>query len=148
MTAPSLTDRPSPTSAPERFVVVVDETLAPGLAANATAVLAFTLGARFPDLLGPELVDGDGATHPGLIPFGLPILRASADALAGLHADAVAAGVGVVALPAFAQQTTDYGEFAAHVARTAGADLRPLALALHGPRRQVRTLTGSLGLLR
>ena len=135
-------------SLPERVVIVVDETLPPGLAANAAAVVSFTLGAQLPALRGPDAVDADGGVHPGFIAIGVPILRATADALAALHAGARAAGLGVVALPVFGHQTNDYDEFRAHVARTSAAELRFLAVAVHGPRRRVGRLTGSFGLLR
>src|SRR5918992_2780684 len=41
----------------ERCVIVVDEDLPAGLAANAAAVLALTLGAREPELVGADFVD-------------------------------------------------------------------------------------------
>jgi hypothetical protein len=132
----------------QRCVVIVDEALPPGLAANAAAVLAFTLGARLPGLVGEDFADADGTAHAGLIPVGVPVLRAPAERLPALRAGALEAGLDVVAFPTFGQQTTDYAEFRAHVARTPGADLRYLALALHGPRRPVARLTGSLPLLR
>jgi Protein of unknown function (DUF2000) len=139
---------PTPAAAPERLVIVVDEALAPGLAANAAAVVAFTLGAQLPGLRGPDVADADGGALPGLIPIGLPILRAPSGALTALHAGAVEADLGVVAMPVFGHQTNDYDEFRELVARTPGAELRFLAVAVHGPRRQVRRLTGSFGLLR
>jgi hypothetical protein len=145
---PLLDPAPSPAALPERLVIVVDETLAPGLAANAAAVVAFTLGAQLPGLRGPDVADADGALLPGLIPVGLPILRAPSDALTALHAGAVEAGLGVVAMPVFGHQTNDYDEFRTLVARTPGAELRFLAVAVHGPRRRVGRLTGSFGLLR
>ena len=37
-----------------RCVVVVDEALAPGLAANAAAVMAVTLGAKLPAMVGED----------------------------------------------------------------------------------------------
>src|SRR4051812_39153521 len=139
---------PSPGAAPGRLVIVVDETLPPGLAANAAAVVAFTLGAQLPGLRGPDVADADGGVLPGLIPVGLPILRAPSGALTALHAGASEAGLGVVAMPVFGHQTNDYDEFRALVARTPGAELRFLAVAVHGPRRRVGRLTGSFGLLR
>ena len=132
----------------DRLVVVVDETLPPGLAANAAAVLAFTLGARSPGFVGGDFVDGDGTAHPGLIPVGLPILRAPAGVLPGVRERAVAAGVEVVAFPSFGHQTNDYDEFRDLVGRTPGAEMRFLGLALHGARKPVQKLTGSFGLLR
>ena len=59
---------------PERCVIVIDEELPPGLAANAAAVLALTLGAIEPALVGAEFLDADEGAHPGLIPTGLPVL--------------------------------------------------------------------------
>jgi hypothetical protein len=131
-----------------RCVIVVDETLAPGLAANAAAVLALTLGAERPGLVGAELTDGDGYAHSGLIPMGLPVLRAPGGALASLRTRALDTDVGVIAFPTFGQQTTDYDEVRARVAQTPTGELRYLGLALYGPRRAVAKLTGSLGLLR
>ncbi len=132
----------------ERCVIVVDEELAPGLAANAAAVLAVTLGASAPALLGPELVDGDGREQPGLIDRGLPILRGSRAQLAEVAKRAEDADAGVVGLPTFGQQTTDYAAFRERLATTPGADVVHLALLVHGPKRTVNKLTGNLSLLR
>jgi hypothetical protein len=133
---------------PEHCVIVVDEALAPGLAANAAAVLALSLGARAPTLVGEDFRDADGESHPGLIPIGLPVLRAPRAELAGLRERARAAGLDVLGFPTFGQQTNDYDEFRARVARVPTARLQYLGLAVCGPRRAVRKLTGSLPLLR
>lgn len=61
------------TSADTRCIVIVDEALPPGLAANAVGVLALTLGATLPALVGADLIDADGERHPGLIPCDFPI---------------------------------------------------------------------------
>lgn len=131
-----------------RCVIVVDDALPAGLAANAAAVLAVTVGARTPHVVGADLVDADGGTHPGLIPIGLPVLAAGADALPALRDRALDAGVDVVDFPAFGQQTTDYEAVRAHVATVPAAELRYLGLALQGSRRAVSRLTGGLALLR
>jgi hypothetical protein len=129
-------------------VIVLDGTLAPGLAANAAAVLALTLGVRSPELVGDDVIDADRQRHPGLIPQGLPVLRAPRAELGRLRAAARAAGLDVVDFPVFGQQTTDYDEFRRHVADTPTDELEYLGIALHGERRTVRRLTGSLPLLR
>src|SRR5512132_3461303 len=79
-----------------RCVIVVDEALPPGLAANAAAMVALTLGATVDGLPGADLVDADGNTHPGLVADGIPILAASREQLPDLRARAELAGVGVV----------------------------------------------------
>jgi hypothetical protein len=132
----------------ERCVIVLDEDLPPGLAANAAAVLALTLGAREPSFVGADLVDADAETHPGLIPIGLPVLRAPRGELGGLRARASEAGLGVIAFPAVGQQTNDYDEVREAVARTPTDALEYLGVAVHGPRRAVGRLTGRLPLLR
>jgi hypothetical protein len=132
----------------ERCVIVVDEDLPPGLAANAAAVLALTLGAREPGLVGADLIDADERTHPGLIPIGLPVLRASRDELTELRRRAGENGVSVIDFPAVGQQTTDYDEVRATVARTPTAELTYLGVAVSGAQRAVRRLTGRFALLR
>ena len=138
----------APRPRPERLVVVVDRSLPPGLAANAAAVLALSVGARFPDLPGRDLLDADGVAHPGLLPTGLPVLAAPADLLPALRTAAIEAGLDVLAFPTAGQQTTDYEAFAATVAGTPTAQLTYLALLLGGPAKPVRRLTGGFALLR
>jgi Protein of unknown function (DUF2000) len=132
-----------------RCVVVVDGSLPPGRAANAIGMLAVTLGATMAGLPGAALVDADGDVHPGLIPQGLLVLRAPANRLSELRAQAVATqDVGVIDFPTDCQQTNDYDEVRRRVAGIPTADLRYLAILLYGPRRAVSRLTGDLALLR
>lgn len=133
---------------PERCVLILDDTLPPGLAANAAAVLALTVGALFPDLPGPDLLDADGTIHPGLIPMGLPVLAATTDRLSALRAAALDAGLHVIGFPTVGQQTTHYTAFAASVADTPTDRLTYLGLALSGPSKAVRKITSTLPLLR
>ena len=139
---------PSSDAAPARCVIVLDDALPPGLAANAAAVLAVTLGARAPGLLGSDVDDADGTRHPGLIDRGLPILKCAGAGLGALHARAVETGVEVIGFPRFGQATTDYEEFRGRLAQTPTAELEYLGLLLSGPKRAVDRLTGSLPLLR
>lgn len=132
-----------------RCVIVVDESLPSGPAANATGMLAVTLGATVAGLPGAALVDADGDVHPGLLPQGLTVLRAPGDRLGDLRAQAAASeSVGVIDFPADCQQTTDYDEVRRRVAGIAAGDLHYLAILLYGPRRAVSRLTGNLALLR
>ncbi|MGZ8634988.1 MAG: DUF2000 family protein, partial [Solirubrobacteraceae bacterium] len=77
----------------------------------------------------------------------LPVLGAARETLSELRARALQAGVGVIDIPALGQQTNDYDEVRAYVARTPTADLEYLGLALHGSRRAVSRVTGTLRLL-
>ena len=131
-----------------RTVIVIDRDLPKGLAANAAAVLAHGFGSRVPGLVGPDFDDAAGASHPGLIPIGLPVRGADAADLPGLRRAAIERGLVVVDLPAAGQRTTDYDTFRAAVAQADPAQLRYLAVLVSGPPKTVRKLTGSLGLLR
>src|SRR5436190_13846837 len=132
-----------------RCVVVVDESLSPGLAANATGILSLSLGATVAGLPGAALVDADGNEHPGLIPQGIPVLRGPTARLCELRARAAASGdVGVIDLPTDCQRTNDYDEVRRRVAAIPASQLRYLAVLLYGPRRPVSRLTGDLPLLR
>ena len=128
--------------------MVLDRQLPVGLAANAAAVLALTLGALEPALPGPDFTDAAGHTHPGLFPAGLPVLGAEPADLVALRERAQSSGVRVVAFPVAGQQTNEYEQFRDTVASTAPGQLRCLGLLLHGPAKAVRSLTGGLALLR
>ena len=129
-----------------RCVIILDDALPAGLAANAAAVLALTLGASMPGLVGDELIDADGEQHPGLIPQGLPVLAAARDGLPELRRRARAADLGVIDFPVAGQQTIDYQEFQRNVATTSTAELTYLGILLYGPRRTVTKLTSTLPL--
>jgi hypothetical protein len=147
--SPVLMSGQEPSNGVPRCVIVVDESLPPGPAANATGMLAITLGDTVAGLPGAALIDADGDVHPGLIPQGLTVLRAPADRLSDLRAQAAASeDVGVIDFPTNCQQTTDYDEVRRRVAGIPAADLRYLAILLYGPRRAVSRLTGNLALLR
>ena len=94
---------------PERCVIVVDNALPAGLAANAAAVVALTVGQRHPGLVGAPLIDASGGVHPGLIPIGIAVLGASQEELAAVRHKAMATTkCDVVDFPVQGQQTTNY----------------------------------------
>jgi hypothetical protein len=146
MAAQTMTSPPELQATATRTVVVIDRKLPKGLAANAAAILALTLGVRRPHLIGADFDDAAGASHHGLIPTGLPVLGADAAELPALRDAARERGLLVVDLPSPGQQTTDYDEFRAAVA--ASPELDYLAILVSGPPKIVRAITGQLGLLR
>ncbi len=133
---------------PSRCVIVVDEALPPGRAANAAAVVALTMGKKLPHLAGADLLDESGWAHPGLIPIGITVLGAPATALAGIRAKALSKDLDVVDFPIQGQQTNDYGAFLAAVAATATDALVYVGVGVHGPRKAVGKIVGKYGLLR
>jgi hypothetical protein len=146
MAAQTMTLTPQPETTATRTVVVIDRALPKGLAANAAAILALTLGVHRPQLIGAPFEDADGTEHPGLIPTGLPVLGADAGELPAIRAAARERGLLVVDAPAAAQQTNDYDEFRAAVA--ASGELEYIAILVSGAPKAVRAVTGQLSLLR
>ena len=140
-------DTASPAT-PERCVIVVDNQLPAGRAANAAAVLALTVGHRHPALVGLPLVDASGVEHPGLIPIGIAVLAADQATLSGIRDKGAAAGCDIVDFPVQGQQTTDYSAFRDAVAQVATADLQYVGVALIGARKPIGKIVANLGLLK
>jgi len=135
--------------APEmRCVAVIDEALPVGKAANAAAVMALTMGARQPHLVGEPLVDAEGNQHPGLIPIGIPVLGAPAGDLAALREQARNAGLHVVDFPIQGQETNNYAAFRRMVRETAPDQIRYLGVMIYGEKKRVNRIVGRYGLLR
>jgi hypothetical protein len=130
---------------PERCVIVVDEALTPGKASNAAAVVAFTLGQRHSHLVGASLQESDGTAHPGLIPIGIPVLKATMQQLSELHQKSLV-HCDVVDFPVQGQATTDYDAFLAAVRTLPGNSLQYLAVGLVGPRNRISKLVGGFPL--
>ena len=149
MTTESTNHTPPPTSthAPERCVIVVDINLPPGHAANAAAVLALTIGQRHPGLVGAPLIDVNGHGMPGLIPIGISVLAAPQDELGVLANAGDAAGFDVLRFPVEGQQTKNYAEFLAAVAKMERGALRYVGIALVGDKKPISKLVGKLSLL-
>lgn len=144
----------APTDAPyrrlasvTRTALVIDEALPTGLAANAAAVLAATLGHRLEHLVGPDGTDAAGGIHAGITTVNLPVLAASADRLAALAHHARRLDLFVVGFTDVAQAQRTYDDYLAQLATTAPDALRFRGVAIHGPSKPVRTVTGSLPLL-
>jgi hypothetical protein len=130
---------------PERCIININESLPPGKACNAAAVVAFTLGQRHSRLVGQPLIEAGGATHPGLIPVGIPILRAPAAKLASLRGKALGQ-CDVVDFPRQGQETTDYQAFRQAVLAATTDSLDYLAVGLVGSKKSLGKLTGGLAL--
>jgi hypothetical protein len=135
-------------SSPERCVIVVDMELAVGLAANAAAVIALTVGARHPGLVGAPLIDASGYEHPGLIPIGIAVLAAKQEALSVIRDKGILAGCDIVDFPTQGQQTNDYAAFRVAVAGAPTQDLRYVGVALVGACKSIGKIVANYGLLK
>lgn len=143
MTSPAQTQ----SATPEKIVIVVADGLDAAIVANACALLSLSVGAAYPALIGPDVLDQGGGVHAGICTLPVPVLHASAARLGEL-ADADRPGVRVIGFTRTAASCHTYPEYIAAMAGTASAELDFLGLALAGPKKQVNSLTGSLPLLR
>lgn len=135
----------------DKCVLVIDEAMSRGLAANTAAILGITWGRLRPDLVGEDVTDGAGALHSGIIRTLVPVLSGGPETFQALRrqlAEPEFADVAAVDFTDLAQSCRTYGEFIEKMARTRPEELRYRGLALLGPRHQVDRLTGSLPLLR
>ncbi len=131
-----------------RCVILIDDALPIGKAANAAAVMALTMGRRQPHLVGEPLVDASGHPHPGLIPIGIPVLGAPAADMPAIRQKAMAAGFDLVGFPAQGQQTNDYAEFREMVRLTQPDELRYLGLMIYGEKKKLSRIVGRYELLK
>jgi hypothetical protein len=135
-------------SARLKWVVVVDESLPPGRAANAVACVAAATVTGVHGLLGPGVPDADGTAHAGLPWAGCTVLGAPRDVLSALRTRAAASpGVHVADMPAVAQQIRVYADYLETVAERPGDELDYLAVSLVGPKNRIDKLAGRLPLL-
>ncbi|MCF8481485.1 MAG: DUF2000 domain-containing protein [Rhodospirillum sp.] len=134
-----------------RCAFLIDPTLPLGLIANTAAILSMTLGRDRSELIGPPVTDGDGVTHPGITTVVLPMLAADAQTIAETRQKALTlnnATLGLIDVTETAQRAKAYGDYEARIGQMVEADLRYLGLCLYGPSGIVRSLTGTLPLLR
>ncbi|MBK1837176.1 DUF2000 domain-containing protein [Azospirillum sp. YIM B02556] len=134
-----------------RCAFIIDHALPTGLIANTAAALSMTLGKARPDLVGCDLQDADGVGHPGITTIVMPILVADAGGLQALRRQAAeleSDGLRVIGMTDVAQRAKSYDEYGRRLAATRQEELRYLGLCLHGPAALVRSLTGSLPLLK
>ena len=133
-----------------RLAIIVNPALPLGFLANTVGAVSIGLGAKLPLLADRQLVDRDGRTIDISSDRPVPILQADTDAirLIMLRAIGDAEQRSVVAFPAFARSLHDYREYEATFPdRDLTAETID-GLGIAGPAKWVKSLTGSLQLLR
>lgn len=111
-------------------------------------MLALTLGKTAPDLIGYYADDGQGRSYPGLTTLPLPVLTLDAPGLVDLVDAARHSGLLAGVMTRTAQRAKTYLGYLNQLRNTTTVDLNLIGVALLGPDRRVRRLTGSLPLLR
>ena len=133
-----------------RIAIVVTPDLPLGFLANTVGAISIGLGASLPVLAGSRLTDRDGRTIDISANRPVPILQAPEETLRTLMLKALACPQDrvVVPFPAFARQLHAFADYpATFVDRDLSAETID-GLGLAGPAKWVKSLTGSLRLLR
>ena len=135
----------------EKCVMVLDEGLPTGLIANTAAILGVTLGRQLPEAVGGDVTDQSGNRHLGIIAFPVPVLRGTPETIRTIRERLYGPefqDLTAVDFSDLAQGCRSYEEFIEKMGRAPEHSLRYLGLAICGPAKKVRQLTGSLPLLR
>jgi hypothetical protein len=137
-------------AADKRIAIIVDPSLAIGLIANTVATIAVGLGGAEPAFGNVTLTDAAGRSIKNSADRPVPILQARAEAIRATLLRALPTREGEIVIP-FPQFARELHEFAAYREQLAARDLATETiegLGLAGPEKWVKSLTGSLKLLR
>ena len=134
-----------------KIVFVMNSELPVGLIANASAVLAISIGNKFSGIVGEIVTDGDGYIHEGITNLSLPILKGNSSIITGLRKKLIELNDGNIFYVDFcdiAQKSKDYSLYKQRLEKTPSEELNYLGIAIHGPAKVVTSLTGDLPLLK
>ncbi len=134
-----------------KCVMIIDESLPLGLIANTAAVLGISLGAQIEGIVGPDVQDSEGKVHRGITRLSIPLLKGSSELIRDTREKLVALDAPDLYYVDFcdaAQKSKQYEDYRSKIERVPVDELRYLGIAMCGPEKHVRTLTGSIGLLR
>ncbi len=132
-----------------RLAIVVDPSLPLGFLANTVATISVGLGAQHPGLGGVELRDANGHCISNSADRPVPILQADAAAMHPLLVKAFATmDLSVVAFPAFARSLHSFAEYEDTFPTRIITEEQIDGIGICGPSKLVKSLTGSLKLLR
>lgn len=134
-----------------KCVMVINRNLPLGLIANTAAVLAVSVGQKFNDIVGEDVVDTEGAVHAGITQLPILILNGDDASIREIRQKIIASPRRDLYFVDFcdaAQQSKVYPEYRQRLASTPSEQLHYLGLAICGSNKQVERLTGNIGLLR
>ncbi|KKX33711.1 DUF2000 domain-containing protein [Rhizobium sp. LC145] len=133
-----------------RLAIIVNPALSLGFLANTVGAVSIGLGAKLPLLAARQLADRDGRAIDISSNRPVPILQADTDTIRSIMLKAIdhAERQSVVAFPAFARSLHDYREYEAAFPDRDLTQETIDGLGIAGPAKWVKSLTGSLKLLR
>ncbi|MFD3399906.1 DUF2000 domain-containing protein [Kribbella sp. NPDC058693] len=132
-----------------KLVVIIAAEAPIGVALNTAALLGVGLGRHHDDTVGPDTADASGTPHTGMCAYPIPVLRAPAEQLHALRAEAATRpDLTIHDMTQVALQARTYDQMSTRLSGTKPEDIEYLGLALYGPRSTIDSLTGALPLYR
>lgn len=133
-----------------RIAIVVSPGLEAGFLANTAAAVAIGLGAKMPGLAGVQLTDKAGRQFSVSSILPVPILQARPEMIRSILLNAIPPSEGgiVIPFPRYARSMHRYTDYFSETPNRDLANEEIDGLALAGPEKWVRSLTGSLKLFR
>ncbi|MBD5452588.1 MAG: DUF2000 domain-containing protein [Lachnospiraceae bacterium] len=135
----------------EKCVMIIDENLPLGMAANTAAIMGISMGKEMPEVVGKDVFDQSGNRHLGIIEFPVPILKGNAESMQMIREklyEPEFSDLTVVDFSDLAQGCKTYEEFVDKMTLVSENELRYFGIAICGAKKKVNKLTGSMGLLR
>ena len=135
----------------EKCVMIIDENLPLGMAANTAAIMGISMGKEMPEVVGKDVFDQSGNRHLGIIEFPVPILKGNAQSMRMIREklyESEFSDLTVVDFSDLAQGCKTYEEFIEKMTLVSETELRYFGIAICGAKKKVNKLTGSMGLLR
>lgn len=134
-----------------KIVMVINTELPRGLIANTAAVLGISLGKLATEIVGADITDADGNTHPGITAKTIPVLAGGRDQIKALRDGMLGpeySDVTVVGFSEVAQKCLDYETYTGLLAGLAKEQIYYLGICIFGPAKKISKVTGNLALLR
>ena len=134
-----------------KFVIVINENLPLGIAANTAAIIGMSLGKKLPETVGKDVTDQSGTLHTGIVELPVPILKSSAETIQKIRIrtkEAEFSDLTAVGFTDLAQGCRTYDEYIEKMALASDGSLIYFGIGLCGPKKKINRLTGSLPLMR
>lgn len=130
-----------------KAAIIIDENLPTGLLANAVACITTGLFLEGRDYVG-ESITGSDVTYIPITKIPILILKPGKTPLVDLFNKIKASGVKYMAFTSEAQTTTNYEEYKKRVEGKGIEDVTLVGLGIVGSEEIIKSLTGSLPMLR
>lgn len=133
-----------------KAVIIVDAELPPGVITNTAAILGMSLGKKYPEIVGRNLINKDKEIHEGITIIGLPILSADKEKLKSIRDNAkqFENQIFEVNVLNLTRSTRSYEEYAEKLEQVANQDLEYQGILLYGEKKAINKLTGNLSLFK